>query len=651
MATSLGARNSNGNNGNGNSRRLNRKRPLTPIDDGISDTYNDRNNDYICPICFGVIEEAYMTKCGHSFWYCHYECIRRSLDENSKCPKCNFQITDKVDPIFPNITLNELIIKHKRRLDVANKCEASGNRLDVADILSSKSNDDMVLSDINYLLESLSEKKQQLELNSKSNRLQLLKEFLLQSRKNKEEQLNDLKTKLDLLSNDLKVVEENLVQFPTASTSPAFNGNVGVAATSNNLNSTVNAGASTSVNIEFREETDLPLQRQDGFNGSKYVNPKYLVSHSISERRKRLSIHYEDLEDCYFSIKQSGAGSKDDSLELFMEHLSKFTKFDRFRALATLNYGDLYNHSSIVSSIEFDRDCDYFAIAGVTKKIKIFEYSSIIRDAVDIHYPVTEMTCSSKISCISWSAYHKEVLASSDYEGTVALWDAFNGVKTRCYQEHEKRCWCVDFNKVDPKLFASGSDDAKVKLWSTNLEHSIASLEAKANVCCVKFSPVSRYHLAFGSADHCVHYYDLRNTSKSLADFKGHRKAVSYTNFVNENEIVSASTDSQLKLWDLNVPYCTRTFRGHSNEKNFVGLATDGDYIACGSENNSLYLYYKGLSKQLLSFKFDVVRSIFDKDSRDDDSNEFVSAVCWKRGANVLVAANSQGTIKVLELV
>ena len=29
------------------------------------------------------------------------------------------------------------------------------------------------------------------------------------------------------------------------------------------------------------------------------------------------------------------------------------------------------------------------------------------------------------------------------------------------------------------------------------------------------------------------------------------------------------------------------------NEKNFVGLATDGDYITCGSENNGLYIYYK----------------------------------------------------------
>ena len=78
------------------------------------------------------------------------------------------------------------------------------------------------------------------------------------------------------------------------------------------------------------------------------------------------------------------------------------------------------------------------------------------------------------------------------------------------------RCWSVDFNLVDTKLIASGSDDARVKLWSTNMSHSVASLEAKANVCCVKFNPNSCYHLAFGSADHCVHYYDLRWERQSI---------------------------------------------------------------------------------------------------------------------------------------
>lgn len=60
-------------------------------------------------------------------------------------------------------------------------------------------------------------------------------------------------------------------------------------------------------------------------------------------------------------------------------------------------------------------------------------------------------------------------------------------------------------------------------------------------------------------------------------------------------------------------------------------------YLSCvcyctrtGSENNSLYLYYKGLSKTLLTFKFDTVKSVLDKDKKEDDTNEFVSAVCWR---------------------
>lgn len=52
--------------------------------------------------------------------------------------------------------------------------------------------------------------------------------------------------------------------------------------------------------------------------------------------------------------------------------------------------------------------------------------------------------------------------------------------------------------------------------------------------------------------------------------------------------------------------------------------------VTTGSENNSLYLYYKGLSKTLLTFKFDTVKSVLDKDKKEDDTNEFVSAVCWR---------------------
>uniref|UniRef100_A0A3P8X2D4 COP1 E3 ubiquitin ligase n=1 Tax=Cynoglossus semilaevis TaxID=244447 RepID=A0A3P8X2D4_CYNSE len=610
-----------------------RKKSLhqAPLHNGLLNSYEDKSNDFVCPICFEMIEEAYMTKCGHSFCF---KCIRRSLEDSNRCPKCNY-IVDNVDQLYPNFLVNELILKQKQRSEEKRlKLDhPNGSRWQVFQDVLSPDQENLDLANVNLMLELLVQKKKQLEVESQAAQRQILMEFLKEARRNKRE-VSMLFKFIPKFNMKILCIKHGLVKHV--------------------IDKLQELSCVCSSIIEPTDYSQPP-----GFGGTSQGKRQTWYNSTLASRRKRLTAHFEDLEQCYFSSKMSHITDEGRNLNLlddFMECLSKFTRYNSVRPLATLSYAsDLYNGSSIVSSIEFDRDCDYFAIAGVTKKIKVFEYSTVIQDAVDIHYPVNEMTCNSKISCISWSSYHKNLLASSDYEGTVILWDGFTGQRSKVYQEHEKRCWSVDFNLMDPKLLASGSDDAKVKLWSTNLDNSVASIEAKANVCCVKFSPTSRYHLAFGCADHCVHYYDLRNTKQPIMVFKGHRKAVSYAKFVNGEEIVSASTDSQLKLWNVNKTHCLRSFKGHINEKNFVGLASNGDYVACGSENNSLYLYYKGLSKTLLTFKFDTVKSVLDKDKKEDDTNEFVSAVCWRAlpdgESNVLIAANSQGTIKVLELV
>lgn len=56
--------------------------------------------------------------------------------------------------------------------------------------------------------------------------------------------------------------------------------------------------------------------------------------------------------------------------------------------------------------------------------------------------------------------------------------------------------------------------------------------------------------------------------------------------YLNESEVVSASTDSTLRLWNVDKMQASRVFEGHVNEKNFVGLSADGEFIACGSELN-----------------------------------------------------------------
>ncbi|KAI3497938.1 hypothetical protein L1887_33571 [Cichorium endivia] len=103
---------------------------------------------------------------------------------------------------------------------------------------------------------------------------------------------------------------------------------------------------------------------------------------------------------------------------------------------------------------------------------------------------------------------------------------------------------------------------AEVKVWCTKQESSAINIDMKANICCVKYNPGSSNHIAVGSADHHIHYYDLRNTSHPLHIFRGHQKTVSYVRFLSNDELASASTDSTLRLWDVTRNIPVRTLGG-----------------------------------------------------------------------------------------
>lgn len=346
-----------------------------------------------------------------------------------------------------------------------------------------------------------------------------------------------------------------------------------------------------------------------------------------------------------------------DRLGTFFDGLCKYARYSRFEVCSTLRNVDILNSSNVICSLSFDRDEDYFAAAGVSKKIKIFEYSSLLNDNVDIHYPLIEMSNRSMLSCVCWNNYIKNYLASTDYEGVVQLWDASTGQGFTKYKEHQKRAWSVDFSQTDPMKLASGSDDCSVKLWSINENSCVGTIRSMANICCVKFSSYSHF-LAFGSSDYKIYCYDLRNTRIPWCTLSGHGKAVSYVKFIDPETLVSASTDNTLKLWDLNktnpgglsTDACSLTFSGHTNEKNFVGLSVSDGYIACGSETNEVYAYYKTLPMPFTTHKFGSADPITGKEM-GNDNRQSVSSVCWRTKSNTLIAGTSNGSMKLLKLV
>uniref|UniRef100_A0A0M3IQ59 RING-type domain-containing protein n=1 Tax=Ascaris lumbricoides TaxID=6252 RepID=A0A0M3IQ59_ASCLU len=179
----------------------------------------------------------------------------------------------------------------------------------------------------------------------------------------------------------------------------------------------------------------------------------------MSKYRARLRQHMNGLEQAYVLKRicyktgndarnnvEEAIGACPDGLEEFSRVLQGMSQYGSFRRLASLNYNisDTSPALSIVSSIEFDKDGEYFVVAGVTKKIKVYAFRNVVDNADALHYPLTQLQCNSKISNVSWNPYTKNMLASSDYDGTVQLWDTYMSKSIRRYQDkrHFERMCC-----------------------------------------------------------------------------------------------------------------------------------------------------------------------------------------------------------------
>ncbi len=225
------------------------------------------------------------------------------------------------------------------------------------------------------------------------------------------------------------------------------------------------------------------------------------------------------------------------------------------------------------------------------------------------------------------------------------------------------RVWSVAHSVQRRHLVASTSDDGTVRLWAgQGLRASAGVLRPAggAPVCGAAFCSGDGNLLALAAADCRAYVYDLRATASPLAVLAAHTRPVSYARFLGRGEVVTASTDGSLALWDVAAAAAggapgaraglSRTFRGHVNAKNFVGLAVceRERLLATGSETGAAVGYHTSWATPLAARA--VVRA------RGPGAREFVSAIAWRpdsagsRGP-VLATALSNGDVRMLQLV
>ncbi len=139
-----------------------------------------------------------------------------------------------------------------------------------------------------------------------------------------------------------------------------------------------------------------------------------------------------------------------------------------------------------------------------------------------------------------------KTILSFSRDRTARLWTADKGDTLAVLQGHGGDVLSACFSP-DGSMIATASADGSIRIWSHEgkLIHKLRG--HRGRVIDVEFSPDSK-RLASGSWDGLVGIWDVQ-TGRSVNLLGGHKKQVNKVLWLNENHLVSASSDAGLRIW------------------------------------------------------------------------------------------------------
>ncbi|MET0625258.1 MAG: TIR domain-containing protein [Pyrinomonadaceae bacterium] len=188
----------------------------------------------------------------------------------------------------------------------------------------------------------------------------------------------------------------------------------------------------------------------------------------------------------------------------------------------------------------------------------------------------------------------------------------------------------------DGRALASCYYDASViHVWAADSGEMLRSLPSDAregrSTLGTAWSP-SGLFIASASTDTRIRVWNVE-TGKLHREFKAHTDwARSVVWRPDGKTLFSAADDKTILLWDVETSAVLKTLKGHSEYIKYIALSTDGSVLASGSDDAKVILWDAKTGKLLHTLK---------------EHSGWVRTLAWMPGRRVLASGSSDRTIKL----
>jgi WD40 repeat protein len=237
---------------------------------------------------------------------------------------------------------------------------------------------------------------------------------------------------------------------------------------------------------------------------------------------------------------------------------------------------------SATLGLAFSPDGQFFAAGNSDGRVRIWR-------TVDGQKHLTLVGHRSWVTSVSFSP-NGQLLASSSFDHTVKLWDLTTGNCLRTLSGHTNWVWCVRFSP-DGRTLVSSSNDCTVRLWDTTGE-CLHTLEGHtSNVWYVTFSPDGQWIASgAGGDDRTIRLWDAQ-TGQTLKEFQNQGWVRSVVFMPDGQRLISGSSDSTVRLWDIATASCINVLHGHSNLITSLALNPDAQIVASGGQDATVRIW------------------------------------------------------------